>query len=56
MEHSIVQKMQSALMKSVDTLAAAKLGTLWKMITIPVLVSQSSMILDVLHFKCHLIN
>ena len=42
MEHTTVQKMHSALMKSVDTLAAAKLDILWKMITIPVLVSLSS--------------
>ena len=37
---TIVQKMQRALIKNADTLAAANLGIKWKMITIPVLVSQ----------------
>lgn len=37
--HSTVQKMHSALMKSVDTPATVKLDILWTMITIPALVS-----------------
>ena len=37
---TIVQKMHCALINNADTLASANLGIKWKMITIPVLVSQ----------------
>ena len=40
MELIIVQKMHCATIKNVGTLVSANLGIKWKMIIIPVLVSQ----------------